>query len=181
MYDLSNNLDGKPGGQFKIDHPLDPANEYLCHSFVELPDMKNVYDSVITLDNKGEADIDLPSWFGALNKDYRYQLTAIAAPGPNLYVAKEISESSVHYTDTANDNNHNRSSFRIAGGTSGIKVSWQVTGIRKDPWANAHRIEVEQDKPHKGRGCYMHPDLYGQPADKGTSSKAIIITRHHVL
>lgn len=24
----------KAGGQFKIDHPLDPANKYLCHSFV---------------------------------------------------------------------------------------------------------------------------------------------------
>jgi hypothetical protein len=43
-----------------------------------------------------------------------------------------------------------------------MKVSWQVTGIRKDPWANAHRIEVEQDKPQLGRGYYVHPDLYGQ-------------------
>ena len=34
----------KPGGQFKIDHPLDPANKYLCHSLIESPDMKNVYD-----------------------------------------------------------------------------------------------------------------------------------------
>ena len=34
----------KSGGSFKIDHPLDPANKYLCHSFVESPDMKNIYD-----------------------------------------------------------------------------------------------------------------------------------------
>ena len=55
--------------------------------------MKNVYDGVIELDNKGEAKVQLPEWFSALNKDYRYQLTAIGAPGPNLYIAEEISES----------------------------------------------------------------------------------------
>jgi hypothetical protein len=48
-----------------------------------------------------------------------------------------------------------------------MKVSWQVTGIRKDPWANANRIQVEEDKPNKERGYYMHPDVYGQPAENG--------------
>jgi hypothetical protein len=103
--------------------------------------------------------------------DYRYQLTAIGAPGPNLYIAKEISESGTYDIDTAgntnNNNNHNHSSFKIAGGTSGMKVSWQVTGIRKDPWANAHRVQVEEDKPDKERGHYIYPELYNQPADKG--------------
>ena len=47
-----------------------------------------------------------------------------------------------------------------------MKVSWQVTAIRKDPWANANRIEVEQDKPTKERGYYLHPDVYGQPEEK---------------
>ena len=88
---ITGNLE-KAGGSFKIDHPLDPANKYLCHSFVESPDMKNVYDGLVVLDNKGKAEIDLPDWFGILNKDFRYQLTAIGAPGPNLYIAEEISE-----------------------------------------------------------------------------------------
>ena len=57
--------------------------------------------------------------------------------------------------------------FKIAGGASGMEVSWQVTGIRKDPWANANRIEVEEDKPAKERGYYLHPDLYSQPEEKG--------------
>ena len=168
----------KGGGSFKIDHPLDPANKYLHHSFVESPDMKNVYDGMVALDNKGEAEIELPDWFGALNKDFRYQLTAIGAPGPNLYIAEEISDTSTttNYSSdssSSNQNNNNNSNdssnFKIAGGTSGMKVSWQVTGIRKDPWANANRIRVEEDKPAKERGYYIYPDLYGQPEEKGIS------------
>jgi hypothetical protein len=162
---ITGNLE-KAGGSFKIDHPLDPANKYLCHSFVESPDMKNVYDGVVVLDRKGKAEIELPNWFGALNKDFRYQLTAIGAPGPNLYIAEEISDKTTNYSRS---NNNNNSRFKIAGGTSGMKVSWQVTGIRKDPWANANRIQVEEDKPAKERGYYLHPDLYGQQEEKGIS------------
>ena len=156
---ITGNLE-KAGGSFKIDHPLDPANKYLHHSFVESPDMKNVYDGVVVLDRKGKAEIELPDWSGALNKDFRYQLTAIGAPGPNLYIAEEISDKTTNYTS------NNNSRFKIAGGTSGMKVSWQVTGIRKDTYANANRIEVEEEKPDKERGYYLHPDLYGQPEDK---------------
>jgi hypothetical protein len=165
----------KGGGSFKIDHPLDPANKYLFHSFVESPDMKNVYDGVVVLDDKGEADIELPDWFGALNKDFRYQLTAIGAPGPNLHISEEISSDGVattttnYYSNSSNNNENNNinSRFKVAGGTSGMKVSWQVTGIRKDPYANAHRIRVEEDKPAKERGYYTYPELYGQPEEKG--------------
>jgi hypothetical protein len=167
----------KTAGSFKIDHPLDPANKYLYHSFVESPDMKNIYDGVVMLDDKGEAEIELPDWFGALNKDFRYQLTAIGAPGPNLYIAEEISDTITTTTNygssssgSSNNNNNNSSRFKIAGGTSGMRVSWQVTGIRKDAWANANPIEVEEDKPAKERGYYLHPDLYGQPEESGISN-----------
>jgi hypothetical protein len=161
----------KSGGGFEIDHPLDPANKHLSHSFVESPDMKNVYDGIVVLDRKSKAEIELPNWFGALNKDFRYQLTAIGAPGPNLYIAEEISEASTttNYSSNSGNNNNNNSRFKIAGGTSGMKVSWQVTGIRKDPWANANRIQIEEDKPAKERGYYLYPDLYDQPEEKGIS------------
>jgi hypothetical protein len=164
---ITGNLE-KAGGSFKIDHPLDPANKYLSHSFVESPDMKNVYDGVVVLDRKGKAEIELPNWFGMLNKDFRYQLTAIGAPGPNLYIAEEISEATTtsNYGSKSSNKNNNKSHFKIAGGTSAMKVSWQVTGIRKDPWANAHRIQVEEDKPDEERGYYIHPDVYGQAAEK---------------
>jgi hypothetical protein len=172
---ITGNLE-KAGGSFKIDHPLDPANKYLCHSFVESSDMKNVYDGVVVLDNKCKAEIDLPDWFGILNKDFRYQLTAIGAPGPNLYIAEEISEATTttntKYSSSkssSSNKNNNNSRFKVAGGASGMKVSWQVTGIRRDPWANANRIQVEEDKPAKERGYYLHPDLYGQPEENGIS------------
>jgi len=147
----------KSGGSFKIDHPLDPANKYLSHSFVESPDMKNIYDGVATLDASGEAVIRMPEWFGALNRDFRYQLTAIGAPGPNLYIA-----------DKLHDN-----TFRIAGGQPGMEVSWQITGIRQDAWANAHRIPVEEDKPEAERGYYRNPELFGAPEEK-----AVVWARH---
>jgi hypothetical protein len=148
----------KSAGSFKIDHPLDPANRYLSHSFVESPDMMNIYNGVVVLDGKGEAWVALPDWFEQLNRDFRYQLTAIAAPAPKLYVANEISG--------------NR--FKIAGGKQGGKVSWQVTGVRKDAYAEAHRIKVEEDKPLGERGYYLHPEVFGQPPTKtvGNPGKA---------
>jgi len=141
----------KGGGSFKIDHPLDPANKFLYHSFVESPDMKNVYDGVVTLDSAGEATVSLPDWFGALNRDFRYQLTAIGSAAPDLHVKSEVQDDA----------------FSIAGGASGQKVSWQLTGIRKDAWANAHRIPVEEVKPTDERGLYVHPTENGQPAARG--------------
>jgi hypothetical protein len=136
----------KSAGGFRIDHPLDPANMYLNHSFVESPDMMDIYDGLVTLDDAGEAWVQLPDWFEALNRDFRYQLTPIGQFAP-LYVAQEIRE--------------NR--FLIAGGTAGMQVSWQVTGIRHDPYAEAHRIPVEEEKPPEEQGTYLFPELYGQP------------------
>jgi hypothetical protein len=135
---------------FLIDHPLDPANRYLYHASVESSEMKDIYDGMATLDVSGEAVVELPEWFQALNGNFRYQLTAVGAPGPNLYIAEEIA-------------NHR---FKIAGGSAGMKVSWQVTGVRQDALAKAHPLRVEVDKPENERGYYIHPELYGQPAEK---------------
>ena len=141
----------KAGGSFKIDHPLDPENKYLYHSFVESPDMKNIHDGVVVLDSNGDATVELPEWFEALNRDFRYLLTPIGAPGPGLYIAEEIS--------------NNR--FRVAGGTAGMKVSWQVTGIRQDAWARKNRIPVEEKKSEIERGYYLHPEAFDQPEERG--------------
>ncbi|MGH8003115.1 MAG: hypothetical protein ACRECJ_00105, partial [Limisphaerales bacterium] len=34
-------------------------------------------------------------------------------------------------------------------------------------YANAHRIPVEELKQDKERGYYLHPELFGQPEEKG--------------
>jgi hypothetical protein len=135
---------------FVIDHPLDPENKYLYHSGVESPDMKNVYDGLVTLDGNGEAWVDLPEWFEALNKDFRYQLTCLGAFAP-VYIAQKIS-------------NHR---FKISGGQPGMEISWQVTGIRHDPYAENNRIQVEAEKPAEERGKYLHPDAYHLPETMG--------------
>jgi hypothetical protein len=42
-----------------------------------------------------------------------------------------------------------------------------VTGVRQDPYANANRIPVEEDKPLDQRGRYMTPELYGKSKELG--------------
>lgn len=135
----------KLAGAFKIDHPLDPANKFLSHSFVESPEMMNIYNGVITLDADGNAIVELPDYFEALNRDFRYQLTAIGAPMPELYIATEVS---------ANQ-------FKIAGGAPNARVSWEVTGVRQDASAITHPIIVEEDKPKQHLGRYLDPGAYG--------------------
>lgn len=142
----------KGGGNFKIDHPLDPENKYLSHSFVESPDMMNIYNGIITLGKDGSAEVALPDWFEALNREFRYQLTCIGGFAP-VYVAKKVSG--------------NR--FKIAGGKPGMEVSWQLTGVRKDAYAETHRVPVEEMKPIAERGSYLHPKAFGKSAEKSTA------------
>jgi len=64
-------------------------------------------------------------------------------------------------------NNGGMVPFIIAGGKGGTEVSWQVTGIRKDPYAVANPMVVEQEKLAAEKGTYLHPELYNEPATKG--------------
>ncbi len=150
----------KLAGSFRIDHPLDPANKYLSHSFVESPDMMNIYNGNVVTDERGYATITMPEWFEALNRDFRYQLTVIdGADGDDFVLAKVVRE----IADRA---------FTIRTSRGAVKVSWQVTGIRQDPWAEAHRIPVEHDKPEHERGRYRCPELYGLPSEMGIGHAA---------
>jgi hypothetical protein len=93
--------------------------------------------------------VDLPEWFETLNRDFRYQLTVIGQFAQAI-VSSEIANSR----------------FSIKTDKPNVKVSWQVTGIRQEAWANAHRIPVEADKPEVERGFYLHPKLYRAPEEK---------------
>jgi len=124
---------------FKIDHPLDPREKYLFHASVESPDMMTVYNGNIITDAGGEAVVQLPTYFEALNRDYRYQLTPIGVFAQAI-VAEEIVE--------------NR--FTIRTDQPYVKVSWQVTGIRQDRWAKDNPLIPEMEKPKEEQGTLMH-------------------------
>jgi hypothetical protein len=149
--DVDGNL-SKAGGSFKIDHPLDPANKYLYHSFVESPDMMNIYNGNATTDASGSAVVTLPEWFETLNRDFRYQLTVMGQFSQAIVASKVANHQFTIKTDKPN-----------------VEVSWQVTGIRQDPWANAHRIPVEVAKAQADRGLYLHPELFGAPPEKSVA------------
>ena len=108
---------------------------------------------VAFLDSHGDFDAE-PDWFNALNQSFQYQLTAVGAPGPGLFIKEKV----------------HGNQFKIAGGAAGLEVSWQVTGVRHDAWANAHRTPVEEAKPEGEVGTYLHPELFGAGEDKRIAS-----------
>jgi hypothetical protein len=142
---------------FRIDHPLDPSGKYLTHtsieSSIESSELLNLYTGNAILGADGSAVVPLPDWFTALNEDFRYQLTPIGGFA-QLYIAEEI---------TGNQ-------FRIAGGRGDMKVSWQVTGVRRDAYAKMHPLVVESNKLADERGHYLHPDAFGQPQEMGINA-----------
>lgn len=140
----------KGAGTFKIDHPLDPDNKYLIHSFVESPDMMNIYNGNVVTDASGVAEVSMPAYFDALNKDFRYQLTVIGT-----------------FAQAIIDRELDGNKFYIKTDKPNVKVSWQVTGVRKDGYANQNRIVPEVEKPADEKGLYLHPEAIGKPKEKG--------------
>ncbi|HVK39868.1 MAG TPA: hypothetical protein VNA88_15130 [Candidatus Kapabacteria bacterium] len=118
-----------PGSIVRIDHPLDPSNRYLDHALVESSEMLNVYSGTVVLDASGQAVVRLPEWFETATTDHRYQLTCVGGFAP-VYVGREV---------RANE-------FTIAGGSPGLRVSWQITGVRNDRQSREQRFEIVVDK-----------------------------------
>ena len=140
-------------GTYTIDHPQDPANKYLNMAAVSGPEAMSVYNCNVTTDAAGDAVVVLPSYVEALNKDFRYQLTVIGTFAQAI-VSTEIQ----------------KNTFTIKTDKPNVKVSWQVTGVRSDPYAEQNRVQVEQDKPDVERGYYRHPEVYGQPDSKSVEA-----------
>lgn len=146
---VSNDLTVSGVKSFRIDHPLDPANRFLTHFCTESSEVLNLYSGNAQCDGQGEATVTLPAWFEEVNRDVRYQLTPIGASAP-LFVKTKL----------------NAGQFAIAGGQPGMQVSWQLTAIRSDRYVRAHAPTAESAKRATERGRYLHPDLYGEPADR---------------
>jgi hypothetical protein len=155
MYALGNvHVQGtlsKAAGSFKIDHPQDPANKFLIHSFVESPDMMNIYNGIISTNAAGMAIVQLPAYFEAENIDFKYQLTIMGKVFAQAIVYDEIK------------NNH----FSIKTDKPNIKLSWQVTGVRNDVYAQKNRIVPEVEKSEKEKGKYLAPELFNEAKEKG--------------
>jgi hypothetical protein len=109
--------------------------------------MLNVYSGTVTTNSDGVARVRLPAYFEALNRDFRYQLTVIGAFARAM-VSEEIKGNE----------------FAIRTDPGRVKVCWQVTGVRKDAWAEANRIPVEEAKAGAERGRYLHPELFEKKA-----------------
>jgi len=152
----------KGSGTFKIDHPDDPENKFLVHSFVESPDMMNVYNGNAITDANGFVTVELPDYVENTNKDYRYQLTPIGQFAQCIIKEKVKGNKFVIQTDKPN-----------------VEVSWMITGIRSDPYANQNRIVPVVDKDQNEKGKYLHPEAYGkddsynmyQPLDLGNAKE----------
>lgn len=132
---------------FTIDNPMDPENKLLRHFAVEGPEVLNNYSGNITTDASGKATVQLPEYFESINKDYRYQLTAIGTFAQAI-VSKEIA------------NNQ----FEISTSVPNVKVSWQVMGVRNDAYMQkVNTMQAVEDKPAFMKGKYLTPAAYDKP------------------
>jgi hypothetical protein len=111
----------------------------------------NIYTGNTVTDELGLATVKLPDWFEAENTDFRYQLTVIGRRA-QAWIAEEVAHGS----------------FKIASDATHTKISWQITAVRQDAYAKAHPLIVEQLKPQRERGYYIHPELFGQSEEKQT-------------
>lgn len=148
---------------FRIDHPMDPANKYLNHFSIESNEVLNIYRGTVAFDSLGNASVQLPSWFDAVNKNASYQLTPIGGYAP-IFIAEKIKDGR----------------FVISGGMQGMEVSWAVYAERNDPYLQQHpeAREVEESKSAREAGKYLRPDLYNQSSEnailKASDSKETI-------
>ncbi len=111
----------------KIDHPNDPTQQYLQHSTVNTNELLHLYSGNSTTNAEGKATVQLPSYIQDLNTDFRYQLTVIGDTFAQAIIAQKVT------------NNQ----FVIQTNEPNVKVSWQVTGLRNDTYAQENPLEVE--------------------------------------
>ena len=145
---------------FRIDHPFDPENKYLLHYATESPEPMNFYSGVIVTDSRGSAWVQLPDYFGEINKDFRYTLTVVDDTDSDVFVQAQVARE-------IRDNQ-----FKIRTSAPGVKVSWRVDAVRNDRWVRKYGAPVEIEKQAPERGKYQHPELYGQPPEKGINYHA---------
>ena len=134
---------------FTIDHPMDPENRTLSHAAIESNEVLNAYSGNVTTDAQGRATVLLPEYFETINRDYRYQLTAVGVFAQAI-VAREIAGNS----------------FEIATSLPNVKVSWEVKGVRSDVRMKMDPFAAVKEKPEAMRGRYLDAKAWGQTTAK---------------
>ncbi len=138
---------------FQIDHPLLPETHFLNHFCTESPEPLNSYSGNVVTDARGYAVVQLPPYFEAINRDFRYQLTVIDA-SDDFVLAKVVQKIQ-----------NNR--FVIRTSKPFVEVSWRVEAVRNDLWIQRYGFQSEPEKPDELKGKYLHPELYDQPKERG--------------
>ena len=160
-YGLFSNGDmsGTGAKAFTIDYPLDPENKVLRHYSIQSNEILNLYRGVLKLDANGEAVVNLPKYFDAININPTYQLTAIGT-ATQPYVNTEIKNNK----------------FTIKGEPN-TKVSWTVHAQRNDPtirYFNKNGKDYSREvyeKPVQMKGKYYSPEAYGKDKTYGIHYK----------
>ena len=138
---------------FRIDHPADPANRVLMHACVESSERLTLYAGTVRTDAAGEAFVEVPAWFEGLNHEVRYQLTPIG--DARTWIRDKLAGRR----------------FGIATSVPHTEVCWQLSAVRRDPYAVAHPLVVESDKRGHEKGRYLNPVEHGQPEDLGVAHR----------
>jgi len=124
---------------FYIDHPLHPLTMTLSHTPLETDALRTFYDGTVVCDKNGAANVT------ALNKVVRYQLTCVGG-----WAQVTVMESAANATTAGGI--AGKHEFQITGGYEGLRVDWQVTGLRRDAWARYHPFAPERMKEGEKRG-----------------------------
>jgi hypothetical protein len=145
----------KGSGTFLIDHPLDPENKLLRHSFVESPENLLIYRGKVRLDAGGQALVEMPDYFRALTKESEatIHLTSVGRPFLTGYEWRSDGVSFLAYGEPSRE------------------VSWMVMADRDDPVIRQLARPVEEDKGPDNKLCdrgeLLYPTAYGYPESMG--------------
>lgn len=134
-----------PAAFTQVDHPADPADRWYRQALMGSFEQVTVLSGNAVTGANGRAVVRVPAIFEQTHEDVRYQLTPIgrsAAP----FIARELADGR----------------FTIDAGAEGVRISWQLTGLRADASARSRRLEVESPKRGDERGRYLEPELYGR-------------------
>jgi hypothetical protein len=122
---------------FRIQHP-EKEGKVLYHAAIESDQRINKYSGNTRTDDEGRAVVELPDYVQLVNKDFRYNLTVIGTFAQAIVAEEFEDDRFVIETDEPN-----------------VKVSWELTGVRDDPYARENPYkpvrDAQKEKPSEQR------------------------------